>query len=137
LEKIASRMQLPIRLVDSLSEAEFLLTSKNYYQKRSQVIRDAEAARLPIYVIKSNAAAQIEQGLAEAFGNRGQGRAITTALREAEEAIREVEKEGQAVELSPQNSFIRRLQHQLAGKYSLHTESTGKEPQRRVRIFKG
>jgi hypothetical protein len=137
LEKATKRMQLPIRLVDSLSEAKLLLTSKNYYQKGSQVIRDAEAARLPIYVLKSNATAQMEQGLAEAFGVRGRAQSVTTALEEAEEAIRRVQREGQDVELSPQNSFIRRLQHQLARKYNLYTESLGTEPRRRVRVFKG
>jgi predicted RNA-binding protein Jag len=41
------------------------------------------------------------------------------------------------MELSPQNAFIRRLQHQLAEKYDLITRSTGKAPRRRVRISAG
>jgi predicted RNA-binding protein Jag len=40
------------------------------------------------------------------------------------------------VELSPQNAYIRRLQHQLAQKYSLLSRSRGREPLRRVRIYR-
>ena len=62
---------------------------------------------------------------------------MTLALREAEEAISKVKGEGHTAELSPQNAFIRRLQHQLAEKYGLYSESSGREPRRRVSIFKG
>ena len=44
--------------------------------------------------------------------------------------------DSRAVELSPQTSYVRRMQHQLAEKYRLQSRSTGLEPNRRVRIFK-
>ncbi|GAG09269.1 unnamed protein product, partial [marine sediment metagenome] len=62
---------------------------------------------------------------------------VALALMETEEAIEEIKRSGQMVELSPQNAFIRRLQHQLAEKYNLVTRSTGKAPRRRVRILAG
>jgi predicted RNA-binding protein Jag len=43
----------------------------------------------------------------------------------------------QPVELAPQNNFVRRLQHQLAERYGLATESKGVEPHRRVVIYPG
>jgi hypothetical protein len=124
-----------MRLVHDLSQADLLLTSKSYYKKKPQLIETAETAGIPIYVLRSNAATQIEQGLAQIFSVEG-GDPIAKALKEAEEAIERVKSEGEAAELSPQNSFIRRLQHQLAGKADLLSQSSGKEPQRRVRIFK-
>jgi len=57
-------------------------------------------------------------------------------LREAEEAVYKVMLHHKPVELSPQSSYIRRLQHQLAEKYRLESRSTGIEPNRRVRVFK-
>jgi predicted RNA-binding protein Jag len=57
------------------------------------------------------------------------------ALREVEDAIREVLEEAQPVELSPQNAYIRRLQHQLVQRYGLSSESKGEEPFRRVVIY--
>jgi hypothetical protein len=40
------------------------------------------------------------------------------------------------VDLTPQNAYIRRLQHQLAERYNLGSRSAGREPYRHVRIFK-
>ena len=137
LERATKKLQLRITLVDDLRDADLLITSKGYYQKRPPLITTAEAAGIPIYALKSNAVSQIEQGLAEIFRGEERARAMTLALREAEEAISKVKGEGHSVELSPQNAFIRRLQHQLAEKYGLYSESNGSEPRRRVRIFKG
>ena len=41
------------------------------------------------------------------------------------------------IELSPQNAYIRRLQHMLAQRYNLTSRSMGQEPHRRVRILPG
>jgi predicted RNA-binding protein Jag len=41
-----------------------------------------------------------------------------------------------SIELTAQNAYIRRLQHQLAQRYNLASRSTGREPYRRVRIFR-
>jgi predicted RNA-binding protein Jag len=57
------------------------------------------------------------------------------ALREAEEAITQVRDTKKSVDLNPQNSYIRRLQHQTVQKVGLHSESVGDEPKRRVRIY--
>jgi len=38
------------------------------------------------------------------------------------------------VEIGPQNAYLRRLQHQLVAENELSARSTGKEPQRRLRI---
>ena len=58
------------------------------------------------------------------------------ALREAGEAIYQVLLHNEPVELSPQTSYVRRLQHQLAEQHRLQSRSTGLEPNRRVRIFR-
>ena len=59
------------------------------------------------------------------------------ALQEAEDAINHVLTNGaNAVELSPQNAYVRRLQHQVAERYNLPSRSRGKEPNRRVKIFR-
>jgi predicted RNA-binding protein Jag len=59
------------------------------------------------------------------------------ALREAQEAVNRVKDEGGTVELSPQTAYIRRLQHLLAERNHLNSRSSGKDPQRRVRIYRG
>ncbi len=136
LERATKKLQLRINLVDDLRDADLLITSKGYYQKKPPLVTTAEAAGIPIYALKSNAVSQIEQGLTEIFRGEERARTMTLALREVEEAVKKVKGEGHTVELSPQNAFIRRLQHQLAEKYGLYSESSGSEPKRRVSIFK-
>jgi len=137
LEESIRRMRLPADVVSDLEEADLLMTSKSHYRRKSQVLRDAELRGIPIYVIRSDKTSQIEQGLANIYRVEDKSDSVALALRETEEAIDEIKRSGQMVELSPQNAFIRRLQHQLAEKYNLVTKSTGKAPRRRVRILTG
>ena len=58
------------------------------------------------------------------------------AMEETEEAIRRVLAGERVVDLTPQNAFVRRQQHQLARASNLVSHSYGKEPMRRVRIFR-
>ena len=49
--------------------------------------------------------------------------------------VRTVATRSEAVELSPQNAYIRRLQHQMAERANLVSRSRGREPYRRVRLY--
>ncbi len=114
-----------------------MITLRNYYRRKPAAIRDAELRNLPIYVLKSNTIAQMEQclvGLRE--NNARQGDPVTAAIRETEDAISEVMSGDRPVELAPQNAYVRRLQHQMAQRYNLGSRSRGREPFRRVRIFR-
>jgi predicted RNA-binding protein Jag len=62
---------------------------------------------------------------------------VAAAMAETEDAINSVLSEARPVELSPQNAYIRRLQHQMAERYNLASQSEGREPYRRVRIYRG
>ena len=137
LEESISRMRLAVNVVSELKEADLLMTSKSHYRRKSQVLRDAELTGIPIYVVRSDKTSQMEQGLANIYRVEEHSDSVALALMETEEAIEEIKRSGQTVELSPQNAFIRRLQHQLAEKYNLVTRSTGKAPRRRVRILSG
>ena len=57
------------------------------------------------------------------------------AILEAETAINQIiNGERQQVELTPQGTIIRRLQHQMAERYNMQSESRGREPFRRVKL---
>jgi predicted RNA-binding protein Jag len=56
------------------------------------------------------------------------------AMREAKMGIEEVARTKHPVELAPQNAYIRRLQHQLAGDAGVTSSSRGRDPHRRVRL---
>ncbi len=135
LEQAARDLTLPATIVENLDDADALITSRSYYQRKPQRIRDAEDMGIPIYVLRNNTISQMRQCLGSIYSGEGGEGSVGTALREAEDAITRVMAGGEA-ELSPQNAYIRRLQHRLAEQYNLSSSSKGKEPQRRVRIFK-
>ncbi len=135
LEQAVSNLGVPAKLTSNVQEANVLMTSKSYYRRKPQSIRDAEAAGVPIYVIKSNKSSQMERSLASISDSREPEDPFSFAIQEAEEAISQISEGKPAVELSPQNSYLRMLQHQLAQRYNLKSQSIGREPRRRVQIF--
>jgi predicted RNA-binding protein Jag len=58
-------------------------------------------------------------------------------MEEAEVAITNVLDSTEAIELRPQSSYIRRLQHQMAERYNLRSRSRGQGAERRVEIYRG
>jgi stage III sporulation protein SpoIIIAA len=136
--QMAQEMRLPLDIVKNLTEANLFITSKNYYRRKLQKVREAEAASLPIYVLRSNTPHQIRQLLNELYPTESAPKAtsIKAALTEAEEAVAQVQGGEGPVELSPQSAYIRRLQHLIAERNALLSQSTGKDPNRRVRIFR-
>ena len=138
LEQIAKEMQLSADVVGSLNDANLFVTSKSYYRRRMAKVKEAEAANLPTYVLRSNTPPQIRRLLSDIYPPQNIDRTspIRRALGEAEEAVTKVKNGGEAVELSPQSAYIRRLQHLIAERHSLLSQSKGKDPNRRVRIYR-
>ena len=139
LEQVAKEWRLSPDIVNSLNDASLFVTSKSYYRRKPQIIKDAEAASLPIYVLKSNTPTQIRQLLNTVYPTIGESKSnrLELALGEAEEAVNKVKSGHGVVELSPQSAYIRRIQRLIAERASLSSKSLGKEPTRRVTIYKG
>ena len=96
-----------------------MITLRNYYRRKPQALRDAELRNLPIYVLKSNTLAQMEQALLAPRQQRpprrpGDRRDPGDGGRDHRGHV-----ERPAVDLAPQNAYIRRLQHQMAQRYNL------------------
>jgi stage III sporulation protein SpoIIIAA len=136
LEQAMKTLRVPATLVREMGDADIVMTLKNYYRKSPQALRAAESSGVPVFVLKSNTLMQIEQALANVFNVPVPRDPVTTAMEEAEDAINSVLEGERPVDLAPQTSQIRRLQHQLAERYNLASISKGKEPFRRVRIFR-
>jgi stage III sporulation protein SpoIIIAA len=134
VEQSIRELDLPVRVLGNLDGAGAVLTLKNHYRRRPDSLRQAESRGLPIHILKSNTATQVRDALARIYGVDKQDDATTRALAEAAAAIRQVKTTLRPVEISPQNAYLRRLQHQLVAENDLSARSTGKEPQRRLRI---
>ena len=136
LRQAAQNLHLPVELADDLRQADVVMTLKNYYRRRPQPIADAERRGVPIHVLRSNTVNQIESCLADLYGlDVADMDPLAIALRETEAAIDRVLSGQKSVDLSPRNSYIRRLQHEMARKANLVSHSYGKDPRRHVRIF--
>jgi stage III sporulation protein SpoIIIAA len=63
LEQTAREGRKEVKIAVDLKQADLFLTTRGYYRRKPQKIRDAEALGIPIYVLKSNNAAQMKQCL--------------------------------------------------------------------------
>jgi hypothetical protein len=134
LEQAAHEKGLEIDIVADVKQANLLITTKNYFRRKPQKLRDAEILGIPIYAIRGNSLQQIRHCLDSIYTGQGD-EALDSAMNEAMGAIEQIKNGKQEVELSPQNAYIRRLQHLLAERHDLNSQSTGKEPERRVKII--
>ncbi|MBI2844299.1 MAG: AAA family ATPase [Armatimonadetes bacterium] len=135
LERAIRELRVPAYITKDTSDADAVIALKAHYRKEPAKLQQISERSIPTFVVRSNTYTQIASVVREIFSING-GNEEEIALREAEEAIERVLEYGEPQELSPQNSFLRRLQHQLAEKSDLTSESVGTEPYRRVRIFK-
>lgn len=133
LEQAIKDLQLPVVVVREPDEADVVITLRSSYKQKSPVIREAEARGIPIYVLKSNTVVQMQAILTSLYVLDTDPQDV--AMRELDEAIRLVRSESRPVELSPQNAFVRKLQHRAAEAANLVTRSRGREPFRRVRVY--
>jgi stage III sporulation protein SpoIIIAA len=133
LEQAIRDLQLPVVIARDVDEADVVMTLRNEYKQKTPLLRDAEDRAMPIYVLKSNTIPQMQSSLTSIFSLEIDPR--EAAMRETEDAIEAVLQSSEAVELSPQNAYIRRLQHQLAERANLVSRSRGREPYRRVRLY--
>jgi stage III sporulation protein SpoIIIAA len=135
LEKAIERLRVNATIVRDIDEATIVMTLKNHYRQHPARLQRAEEDGVPVYVLRSNTQTQMEMMLADIFNINEPADAATEAMIETEDAInRVVSGQTDAIELRPQSNFLRRLQHQMAERYNLRSESRGKEPHRRVRI---
>jgi stage III sporulation protein SpoIIIAA len=151
----ARNLRVPLIITKSQDDADAVMTLKNYYRRQPERLQQAEQDRKSIIILKNNSVTQMEHALAHIFalpeetppeeeqedGGEIDGDGLDDptkrALLEAEDAIHQVLNKGlTTAELAPANAYIRRLQHQMATRYNLISRSRGKEPYRRVKIFR-
>ncbi len=140
LQQVVASSGLAIEIVEGIKSADLVLTTKNYYRRRTAALRSAEQQGKPVYVLRRNTLSQIEQfikAIARQNGRSQQSTAVLSALSEAEQAVQSVRTGDQdEIELTPQGAYVRHLQHAIADKYGLSSTSTGRDPRRKVVIYR-
>jgi hypothetical protein len=139
LEQAARKLGVPAKMARDLNQADMLITLKAYYRKRQQPILNAEERGIPILVLRSNSVIQIEQVLAEIFNLSeapGKNPDIEEVSAQTLAAIETVRNGQRWVDLPPASPHVRRMQHEIIRDAELVSHSYGKEPNRRVRVFR-
>jgi stage III sporulation protein SpoIIIAA len=139
LVNAAKRVGVPVIPVKEPGEADVLVTLRTYYRKRQRPIVDAEQRGMPVYVLRANTVSQMERflsGLFELPTAPEELGGVDEQLGTTKQAIDAVLNGERWVELPPATSQVRRLQHQMVQESKLVSHSYGKEPNRRVRIFR-
>ncbi|NNJ09454.1 AAA family ATPase [Chloroflexales bacterium ZM16-3] len=153
LETAIERLRVPAVIVRDMKDATLVMTLKNYYRQSAQRLKQAEEHGVPVYVLRNNTITQMERQLSQVFNLRepegddaepesreprsNGSEVIEDAMVEIETAIGQLMTgERSAIELTPRSSYIRRLQHQMADRYNLRSESRGDDPNRRVKIYR-
>ncbi len=159
LAESARYLHVPIVITNNQADADAVITLKNYYRRQPERLQQAEQERKLIIILKNNTVTQMQHALARIFdipvesipgedqdeseqdgsdnGNINFDDPTKQAMLETEDAIHQVLNKGlTTAELAPANAYIRRLQHQMATRYNLISRSRGKEPYRRVKIFR-
>ena len=140
LQQALNSSSAAVELVSEIEEADLLLTTKNFYRRRTRALLDAEEQGKPVYVLRKNTTTQIHQflrTLARSQPKQATREEVGRAIEEAEQAATRIADNGEhQADLSPQVAYIRHLQHVFAEEHGLASSSTGREPTRRVVLYK-
>jgi len=139
IEQVIKSHNLPIGIVSNIEETDYILTTKNFYRRRTKLLRDAEIKGKTVYVLRRNALAQIHQffkSLTKINLNQNSNKNLNLVVNEMEKAVKNLNEGESYSELSPQSSYIRRIQHQIAEQHGLESSSNGVDPDRKVILYK-
>ncbi len=145
VEKIIERLNLNIELTRNVEDADIVIAHKNFAKGGAKILNTAKEYRVQIFYVKTNSMAQIQKVLKDALDIQpGDVESLTgysddaeRALDEAKEAVQKILAGAELVELAPQNSQIRKLQHELVEQYNLESTSIGEGENRHLRIVRG
>ena len=147
VDRVLERLELKhVGLTRHITEANAIIALRSSCRPGSKIMRIAEDYEIPVHYAKTNTLPQILRAFREAINSDvadflkhmkddSAEDENQMALQEALDAIEKVRQEQQPVELNPQRSYLRRLQHEMVEKHGLYSTSTGDEPQRRIKIL--
>jgi len=142
VEKTIERLDLNVELTRNVEDADIVIAHKNFAKGGAKILNTAKEYRVQIFYVKTNSMAQIQKVLKDALDiqpgdvEATQDYRDTTeiALDEARTAIKQILEGAETIELAPQSTLTRKLQHELAEQYNLKSSSVGEGSERHVKI---
>ncbi len=147
LEEIIRHHNWQVNRVETVTEANVILTVKNGLSQNQNIRREAQKSKTPILVIKSNTLHQVERALKRLIkrheSNSPQDQYShshkddeVAALEECRLALEKVVLPlGKPVELLPRNMKVLHMQADLVERYRLRCDIFGSVNQQRLRVY--
>ena len=143
VEKIIESLDLNVEITRNIEDADIVIAHKNYAKGGAKILNSAQEYRIRVLYVKTNSMAHIQKVLKDALdiqpddavAMQGYKDDTELALDEAKNAIKKVLEGAPEIELAPQNTHIRKLQHELVEQYNLKSISVGEEPNRRLKVI--
>jgi stage III sporulation protein SpoIIIAA len=111
LEDAARERHINLKLTKEIDEANLLLTTKHYFLRKPQTIREAEAKGIPIYAVRSSKPAQLRQCIDNIYWKQRSAREDKNI--ETHGKAQEVEKMPGDNRYNIPSSYIKQLQQVL------------------------
>ncbi|MBO5738703.1 single-stranded DNA-binding protein [bacterium] len=142
VEKTIERLNFNVEITRNVDDADIVLAHKNFAKGGAKVLNTAKEYRAQIFYVKTNSMAQIQKVLKDALDLRPFDNPEDTgfcdeseqALDEAKNAIKQIQDGVPYVDLLPQNTQVRKLQHDLVEQYGLKSTSIGEGETRHLRV---
>ena len=144
VEKIIERLNLNVELTRNVEDADVVIAHKNFAKGGAKILNTAKEYRVQIFYVKTNSMAQIQKVLKDALDIQpGDVESLQDykdnteqALDETKNAIKQILSGAESIELAPQSTQIRKLQHELVEQYNLESVSVGDGEFRHLKIIK-
>lgn len=144
VEKIIERLDFNVEITRNVEDADIVLAHKNFAKGGAKILNTAKEYRVQTFYVKTNSMAQIQKVLKDALDIRPYDEAVSEgfqdeteiALDEAKNAVKKIADGAAVIELKPQNTQIRKMQHELVEQYGLNSTSIGEGDARHLRISK-
>jgi stage III sporulation protein SpoIIIAA len=136
VERVVRDLRLQATVTNKPDRANLIITLRSRTED-NRLRRLVQATGLPVYAVKKNTSSQLRRLLRDIFNvvHGVDDSKVDEAVKETEAAIQRAINEGVVVELSPKPSTIRQLQHRIASRHRVVTESVGSEPKRHLVIY--
>ncbi|MBQ7286846.1 MAG: hypothetical protein IJW73_03700, partial [Candidatus Gastranaerophilales bacterium] len=146
VDKIIERLDINATIVRNVEEADFVIAHKNFAKGGTKILATANEYRLPVFFVRTNSMSQIQRVIKEALNLTQENQevqkltnykdATELALDETNAAIAKLSEGAEVVELEPQPTLVRKLQHELAEAHGYKSTSIGEGKFRHLKIFK-
>ena len=144
VEKLIERLDFNLEITRNVEDADIVIAHKNFAKGGAKILNTAKEYRVQIFYVKTNSMAQIQKVLKDALDIKPYDNEYDTgykddtedALDEVKAAVKQIMDGAEVIELGPQNTQIRKLQHELVEQYGLQSTSIGEGENRHLRISK-